>query len=244
MKDNIKRVKFYSHNKETAMFTPKPEPSSRSLPDWYRRQAGSVDEDAALAKGNSTGTIKRCMPIFDAMTAGYLLYFPMDVFVDATDPQKLTWSAPNSMIKYASEMFAVHAELQYDQYPVDTDVWHPQLFRILPFWSAQTEEGFSTLVVHPLHRDNEPFKTVSGLIDTDAFSSDGHFSMHIKKGFKGIIKQGTPFAQLIPIKRESWQMEIASEDESTEFLLKQRLNVRSKFRHSYKEKFRSKKEYK
>jgi hypothetical protein len=244
MKKNIKKIRFYSHGKETAMFAPKPEPTLKNIPDWYKRQAGSVDEDSGLAKGVSTGTIKRCMPIFDAMTAGYLLYFPMDVYVDATDPQKLTWSAPNPMLKHSSEMFAVHAELQYDQYPVDRDIWHPQLFRILPFWSAVTEKGFSTLIIHPLHREAEVFKTVSGLIDTDNFSSDGHFSMHIKKGFKGIIKQGTPFAQMIPIKRESWKMEVANDIESTEFLLKQRLSVRSKFRHSYKEKFWNKKEYK
>jgi hypothetical protein len=244
MKKDIKKIRFYSHGKETAIFAPKPEPALRNVPDWYKRQAGSVDEDSALAKGVSTGTIKRCMPIFDAMTAGYLLCFPMDVYIDATNPEKLVYSAPNPMMKSSGEMFSVHAELQYDQYPVDKDVWHKQLFRILPFWSAQTSEGFSALAIHPLHRESETFKTVSGLIDTDVFSSDGHFSMHIKKGFKGIIKQGTPFVQLIPIKRESWEMEIANDVDSAEFLLKQRLRVRSSFKHSYKEKFWNKKEYK
>jgi hypothetical protein len=68
--------------------------------------------------------------------------------------------------------------------------------------------------------------------------------MFIKKDFVGVIKQGTPLVQVIPIKREDWSMELVDTEISNAALKAQRLSIRSMFKHSYKEKFRSRKEYK
>ena len=67
---------------------------------------------------------------------------------------------------------------------------------------------------------------------------------YIKKDFKGIIKQGTPLIQAIPVKRESWDSECVVYSDGKDEIEKQRLMVRSSFKNSYKEKFRQKKEYK
>jgi hypothetical protein len=107
-----------------------------------------------------------------------------------------------------------------------------------------TPKGYSTIFTHPFHQDAVPFKAFEALVDTDKFASDGHFSMYIKKDFKGIIKQGTPLIQAIPFKRESWDSECVTYVGGKDEIEKQRLLVRSSFRNSYKEKFRQKKEYK
>lgn len=236
-------IEFYPFSEDTVAFTPEPKPARKFVPDWYKRQPSTVDEKDGLANGMFNGTVKKCMPIFDMMTAGYMLTFPMDVYIDSTDPEKLNYSAPMPMQKYASDMFSTHAPQQYDHYPNDLDVYHKQLFRIMPFWSIKTPPGYSVLVIQPQHADSVPIKTVSGFVDTDKFISDGHFSMFVKKNFQGVIEQGTPFAQIIPIRREDWQMKLIPAEESVKTIQKQRLNIRSTFKNGYKKKFRDNKEY-
>lgn len=241
-KNNI--IKFYPFSEDTIHFTPAPSPATRFVPEWYKRQSSTVEEKEGLANGMFNGTIKKCMPIFDMMTAGYMLTFPMDVYMDATDPEKLSYTVPAPMKQYGNDMFSTHAPLQYDQYPNDLSVFHKQLFRLMPFYSIKTPPGYSVLVIAPQHSDEIPFKPVSGLIDTDHFISDGHFSMFIKKDFKGVIRQGTPFAQVIPIRREDWSMEIVDSKTSGDEIKKQRLQVRSTFKNGYKDKYRQRKEFK
>jgi hypothetical protein len=114
----------------------------------------------------------------------------------------------------------------------------------MPFWSAKTDPGYSAIFTNPFHRDLSPFFAISGFVDTDNFISDGHFSFLVKKNFKGVIKQGTPIVQIIPVQREDWYMEMVDPKTSNEEVFNQRLSLRSVFRNAYKEKMRVKKEYK
>jgi hypothetical protein len=49
----------------------------------------------------------------------------------------------------------------------------------------------------------------SDLVDTDIYDNAVNFVFVLKdKNFQGLIPAGTPIAQVIPIKRESWMMSI------------------------------------
>ncbi len=242
MSNNI--IKFYPFNDQTPDFSPEPKPAARFVPEWYKAQPGSVNDEAMLPHGFATSTIKRCMPIFDAMTAGYILGAPCDIYLDATDPNQLSWSIPIQLKHLQQDLFSFHSAEQYSNYPIDPDMYHKQLLRIMPTWAAKTPEGYSTLYMNPFHADNSPLWAFSGIVDTDTFITDGHLSFLVRKDFKGVIKQGTPLAQLIPFKREGWEMELATPDESKTEFTKQRHKLRSTFLNGYKNKFRSKKEYK
>lgn len=239
-----RKIKFYPFNEETAMFTPPPVPASKMVPEWYKRQPATVDEERGLASGSFNGTVKKCIPIFDLMTAGYILSLPMDVYIDASDPNKLNIQCPNPMKRFGTDMFATHSPEQYNHYPVDTDLYHKQLFRIMPFWAFKTEKGYSTLILHPNHQDDLPFKALGGFVDTDKFITDGHFSFFIKKGFVGVIKQGTPLVQIIPMKRDDWESEIVSHEQVKKEIGHQRIFLRSTFSNGYKNKYRSMKRFK
>ena len=45
---------------------------------------------------------------------------------------------------------------------------------------------------------------MAGLIDSDKFFGPGNIPFFVKEGFTGTIEKGTPYAQIIPIKRSSW----------------------------------------
>jgi hypothetical protein len=117
----------------------------------------------------------------------------------------------------------------------------------MPLWAIKTPPGYSTMFIHPQLSMDSPLWAFPGIIDTDTFIVDGHFSFLVDKTFKGVIKQGTPLVQVIPFKREDWSSwtgeEIASEV-SSKALNTQRLKLRSNFVNAYKNKFRFKKEYK
>jgi hypothetical protein len=237
-------IKFYPFSESTASFSPLPVPAIKLLPEWYKRQPGIVKNDDALPQGVINSTVKKCMPVFDIIAAGYMIVAPCDIYVDATDPEKLSYSLPLTMKQFQSDMFATHAELQYDHYPIDSKIHHKQLLRIMPFWSVETPKGYSSLFVNPFHRDDSELLAMSAIVDTDAFISDGHLSFLVKKGFKGVIKQGTPLVQVIPFKRDEWASEEVPFEESAKKISKQRLNIRSTFANGYKDKLRFKKEYK
>lgn len=239
------KIRFYPFSQETIDMSPAPTPSSKNIPQWYKKQpAYGGDEEQFLKRGMSASTVKRCMPVFDSLNSGYLIYFPCDVYIDATDPEKITWSIPDKMKMIRRDLVSSHSPEQVSHYPRDEKKYHKEVFRILPFWSVGTEDGYSCLFTHPIHRDGLPFQAFSAIIDTDKFISDGHLSMYIEKDFKGIIERGTPLVQVIPFRREKYQMELVDVQESSKVINKQRTSVRSKFKNFYRDHLREQKEYK
>jgi hypothetical protein len=237
-------ITFYPFNEETKAITPHPTPASKNIPNWYKKQqAYHSDENEAMKKGQSSSTIKRCMPIFDIMNSGYIIYFPCDIYIDATDPEKIVWSIPEGVKLIKRDLISSHSSGQVSEYPRDTDKYHKEVFRVLPFWSISTEDGYSCLFTHPFHGEKVPFSMFSAIVDTDKFITDGHFSMYIEKNFKGVIERGTPMIQVIPFKRENYKMTISSVQDSIIAVGKQRLFLRSKFKNYYRNLLRSKKEY-
>ena len=230
-------VRFYQSYEKIELLHEPPSPASRNVPEWYKSQNSAMGEFGS--------TIKRCMPVFDAMTLGYTLTLPCDIHVDATNPDKLEYFiAPNPLKELEGEVFASHLKEQYSSYPIDTGVYHKDLIRIHPLYSVGTEKGYSCLFTQPVHSDPTPLQVFSAVIDTDRFISDGHFSFTVKKGFRGIIKQGTPLVQVIPFKREAFTSEVVPFEVAEQKLIDQGIKISSSFINRYKNKFRVKKEYK
>lgn len=237
------KIKFYQYSEKTSAYAEPPQPATKFVPDWYRKQRGSINDEETLPKGFATATVKKCMPVFDLMTAGYMLTMPCDVYLDSTDPEKLTWSIPASIKQFQADMFSSHEKQQYDEYPIDRSTQHETLFRVMPFWYIKTEPGYSAMFVNPIHRETSPLTAIPALVDSDKFITEGHLSFIVDKGFKGVIKRGTPIVQVIPFKRDDWESEVVSIEQSTSELSNQRLRLRSVFVNGYKNLFRSKKTY-
>lgn len=236
-------INFYPLTDRSANFAPPPQPAVKHVEDWWRSQPKYMDNEKELFNGSYKATVKKCQGIFDAMTLGYLMFCPVDIFIDATNDDKITWQLPASFMNERENLsiISMHVREQTSHMPIDHEIWCSDLFRIHPNWIASTEEGYSCLVVPPMHNSILPIQAVPGVIDTDTFVSDGHFSFMVKKGFKGIIKQGTPIAQVIPFKRETWEAE--AKDFNGEMLQAQRDDVRSTFENGYRMKMWQKKVY-
>jgi hypothetical protein len=173
------------------------------------------------------------MPLFDAITSGYIIVSPADVYVSLKDGlQYFDWSALNLIEFHPIEQAMGHPEQKPHAYP-----------KWINHWSIRTPKGYSTLFVQPFHRESV-FTIFPGIVDTDKYYSPVNFPMVINDPkFEGLIPKGTPIAQVIPFKRESWNMCFGGEKEIKE-ILNLNANLSTKFFDKYKNMFRSPKEYK
>jgi hypothetical protein len=211
-----------------------PKPAEKTIPEWYQKITRGYPQGAKLteAQMRTNGTIKRCMPVFDSMTAGYLLYTHADVYVTQKDNLPYYEWVTDDLIKF-------HAIEQAPNHPTANGAPYPKW--INPF-SIQTPKGYSVLITAPKHRESV-FTILDAIVDTDTYFNCINFPFVLNDvKFQGYIPAGTPLAQVIPFKRESWKMKIGSEKE-----LKQHNNAKnllhSRFLGVYKNKFRAKKEF-
>jgi hypothetical protein len=72
-------------------------------------------------------------------------------------------------------------------------------------------EGYSVLYSQPYDRYDLPFLTTSGIIDNDKVTLPGTMPFFLVKGWVGVLPAGTPYAQMMPFKREDWNSEYIKE---------------------------------
>ena len=218
---------------------PEPVSVSSAIPEWWKTQESHLNNDQNVYRGTMLLTVKKCQSIFDSMTFGYYLKCPTDISIDATG-DNLRVQLTSDIMGMQQHLISNHLKEQMAKYPIP-EYFHSEVVRIHPMWLVQTEPGYSSLFVAPMHADNSPIKAVPGVIDTDEYPSDGYLSFFVKKGFKGIIKQGTPIVQVIPFKRDDWESSLNKEKDSDTQIRAQQLSVRSVFRNGYRKKMWSKK---
>lgn len=215
-----------------------PSPAIQHLPDWYKKIPPYMNGDKKLRfpMENLTHntTVKRCIPFLDAITAGYTFVLNDDVFIEQT------LQGPLIRWKSDAEVVTWHSLEQFKGLPVPHH-HHNMVAKWHNDYVFKTPPGYSLWCTHPVNRFDLPFTTVSGFVDTDSYVIPVQFPFFLKEGFEGIIESGTPVAQLIPIKRESWKREIKSYNEKESY--KGLRAFKRTFVDSYKKNFWSKKSY-
>ena len=227
-----------------------PKPADKHVPDWYKNLESYIGgEKKPTGDGQTTGTVKRCMPVFDAVTGGYIIPTYVDVFVSKKQLFDGTTNEPTgkSIPWYEWPSFGplgFHPIAQAPNHPSRKDLpEEAQYPKWINPWGIKTPPGYSVLFVQPFHRES-PFNILPGVVDTDTYTSPVNFPFVLNDwSFEGLIPAGTPMAQVIPFKRESWQMSIGEQAEFEE-QTKVTTKLRTKFFDSYKSQYRQPKEYK
>lgn len=214
-----------------------PVPAKKVLPDWYKDMNSYITGKKEVVTdpngGNTTSTIKKCMPVFDALTAGYIIPLPCDIYVYQED------GAP--VFKWPDQAYiSNHSASQIGNHPTATGFRPPKFTNT---WIVKTPPGYSCMFVPPMHHDNV-FKILEGVVDTDTYHGAVEFPFQLKDiSWEGIIPAGTPMVQVIPFKRESWEHEIINtpEEATSHYVVARAL--RSVFFEAYKNKFWHKKDF-
>lgn len=192
-------IKFVSNKMHRGVG--QPAPAKHFLPEWYRK----AEQTYKSAKYNfeERAGLKKCIPYLDAMISGYMLVFPVDVTVTKSEDgtRSITWDADQ-----IHEAFIAERAPEMGSTMPRPPGFAPNHLVFSGIWGWKTPRGWSTLLTHPLNRQDLPFLTISGIMDNDEFWGAGNIPFFIREDFEGVIPKGTPFAQIIPIKRASWKM--------------------------------------
>ena len=187
----------------------KPEPTVRLLPDWYKQKSPFVDGGKKLIAypdRTMNVTIKWCNPFGDALGAGYFVLLENDVQVTIVDGEhEFVW------LRGGDGLISAHSKKQISDELVPQG-YSPEPWKFKNFWSIRTPPGYSVLFTHPLNRTELPFITLSGVVDTDDYNQPVNFPFFIRSDYEGILEAGTPIAQVIPFRRDTWKAEIKEYD--------------------------------
>lgn len=226
-----------------------PKPAYMCLPDWYKETKPYVERTSMKNDGYDNTlfkTIKKCMPIFDSITSGYIIFSAIDINVASLENGSYFIEWPNVFNVISNNIpinpVQFHDFDQLTEYPFLKN--KESVPKFANPWGIKTPRGYSVFVTTPMHREL-PFEILPGIVDTDKIHAPINFPFLFKeKNWNGVITSGTPIAQVIPFKRDSWKMKIGEKDEDKKISLQQIFHINSSYKSPYKQMLWTKKEFK
>ena len=188
-----------------AAVLPRPLPATRALPEWLREMPMTAHSDM---HGAPVRTVKQCPPFIDAMRAGFVMPLPCEVRY-AGGVFSWDWALPApSLPGHPRAPISFHAAAQVSGAPFG----ERNLVKFIGFWTIELPPGWSLLATHPLNRDDLPFRTLTGLVDSDSFHQIGLLfpARWLDPDMECVLPAGTPVAQCIPVQREALALEFAA----------------------------------
>jgi hypothetical protein len=232
----MKKIYFIPQTELAQEVIDPPKPAKNFIPEWYKKLPRKINKNLLWRNpnGSSNRSMKACVPVMDTLTSGYIITTSADIYVNQNIEyeHKFMWEVSRTLI-------TTHIKEQYGEMPVP-DGYEKDPFKWETDWIIKTPKGFSLLFSHPSYRFDLPFITFTGIVDADKYNMALNLPFFLKEGFEGLIPKGTPIAQVMPIKRESWKSSIKKYSPKQKYNLEK---IKSIIDRSYKKTFWQKKEY-
>ena len=217
-------------------------PAKYFLPQWFKGMKDFVEVDAVheknkpnyfgkkgdTAKKHTSGTVKRCPAIVDLITEGFIIPMWSD-FLIQRDMETFEWD--NKNFQYGIEF---HSKEQIKGWNLKkTDF--PEGIKFTNPWRIYTPKGYSVMFMTPTYQFEKRFTVLPGIVETDSYHHINFPSIwHTTKD--AVIERGTPFIQVIPFKRDEWNLNISQmndldyKNEETE-----KTALSTKFKNAYRD---------
>jgi len=194
----------FSHDDNLDGVFPSPVPAIKKAPDFYK---------AIRPQTNSrpdSGTVKRCVPFLDALSAGFIIPLWADCYVVAHD-NNIQFTFPRNLPMPSS--IQQHDYVQFAGHPLAERPYGKFCMKFMNPWVIETAPGYSCLFTSPLNHLETRIKILDGAVDTDTYHTNVNFPF-LWTGGDGefFIPKGTPLVQVIPYKRETFTLEVGTTD--------------------------------
>ena len=206
-------IKFIARDEYGWKVQNKPVPASTLIPSWWKEMTPySVDFQNPEGKfvienRTANATFKKCTPMLDAITSGYIVTLWADVQVrsviseeDGKYYPRVTWR-----VNYPLGIFSQHGQSSQKIRPPFG--YSNIVFKYQNTWIPRTPPGYSVLITKPFGYQDLPFYAIPGIVDSDKSQLEILPPMWVKKDFEGIVEAGTPLFQITPFKRNNWKSE-------------------------------------
>lgn len=204
----MQKITFKARSKTDFDCYMQPFPASQAIPNWlkemtpYEKSADNPDGKKLIVRDTlSNASAKKCTPMLDAITSGYIIPLTCDVQVTQVPDgvPLITWRSKLPIFDiHGPSAHKIGAPPGYT----------PYVFKYSNTWIPQTPPGYSVLVTAPFGHRGLPFHAVPAIIDSDKSTLEVLFPVWVKEGFEGIVEAGTPIAQITPFKRNNWKSEV------------------------------------
>ena len=189
-------IEFYCHPNFEGII-PEPKPASKFIPEWYKSIPPTLDTKDHQNRPNLTA--KKCLPMIDAMTAGYVIPLAGDLGLKSSEDCNTIEVFNPPEIRLAD----FHSLHQLG--PKAPGMPAPPVKFINP-WIIKTAPGWSTLIIPLVNSslENPHFTCLGGLVDTDKYAKEINFpAIWHTPNFDDYIPAGTPLVVVIPVKRDA-----------------------------------------
>jgi hypothetical protein len=191
-------IEFYCHP-DLEDVIPEPRPAVKYLPEWFK-DLSPTHGDERDAFGNKNMTAKRCLPLLDGMSLGFVIPLAGDLHIRSNHN--------NSQIEITNPPALKVCEFHNsDQVggPNAIKQKHGNPLKFLNWWVIKTAPGWSTLFIPPMNNFEQPFTCLAAMVDTDKYPKEVNFPATLNITDADIhIPAGTPLMTVIPIKRDSF----------------------------------------
>ena len=201
------KIKFSSHP-DVVKSIPHPRPATKFVPEWYKKMELLIQtKERVSEKGVATvdhPTMKKCMPVRDYLTTGYIIPCWQDILIRKDSEGKYHNQVREA--EHLSNAYAMgvswHSINQVVGSPFEKFTDGEKLLKFLNPWVIQTPKGYSTYFTAPFFHEGA-VTILPAIVDTDTHNVQINFPAIIHED-ECRIERGTPIIHAIPFKRENW----------------------------------------
>lgn len=206
----MSKVEFLTSMKRLAELYP-PVPSGKMMPEWLRKAPTHLPY--RMDDNTDVKTIKTCPGVVDLVSQGYIMPAWTDFVLDRRVDEHGDSSTINT--GWRPDMNGHFLEEQVIMNPPEGHSKY--VLKIDGPWLMITEPGWSTLVLPLPYSEEHRFNVMPGIIDTD-IAHQMNFIFTLPNPGRVEIEAGDPIFQMIPFKREKFDMEVTVSHERHEEL--------------------------
>lgn len=218
-------IEFYCMQEDFGII-PEPYPAFKNMPEWFKKTPTTMDPKNRDQFGGMGFTAKKCIPLVDAMSVGFIIPLFGDVNIRTNKDCSLIESSENPYGK----VIEFHSK---EQLGGKTSPTYPgSAIKFINRWMIKTAPGYSTLFIPPINHIEPRFTCLGGLVDTDKYPRPINFPAiwHLKD-FDDIVSAGTPLVTCIPIRRKDMPRDanvrvITEEERLAEYKVKRQQDSR------------------
>lgn len=190
---------------------PPPIEAKKAIPKWYRKLKSHTSKTNIV-----DGTAKRCIPILDAFSQGYVIPLWTDMLVQVGKTYTL-YDGDEQVIDQVSDL----CDLKKFEFG-------KTLLKFTNPWSISTPSKWSCYFKNPANDWSNEIHLLEGVVDTDTYGLPVNFPFVWTGRDMGefLIPKGTPLVQVIPFKRTETVKQIQVRDEEAHNEMQNRIMTR------------------
>jgi len=185
-----------------------PDSSKKFLPEWIKKVKFNLpkkDTNENLYPGQ---TVRACMPFMDAMSLGWVMPVPFDIYFEVSDYGKHVNYEYRNKINVAENNIAPPIEAHSQEQAGMNNLYaNAPILKFVNPWKITTRSGYSTMFINPVNQGKSYIECFAGLVDTDRYNNQINFPFRVLnpdglEKYNFMIKAGQPIVQFFPVKRK------------------------------------------